>query len=135
MIHKLEIKEKGGAFHGLSHLQLRIITEINRLSALYSIKNGFSFDSIYMPHTIINIISDSRHFHVIAYDDSLNEESRPIGVISGMSVYMGFDLKRTEIKLCLSKDKSRNLKIENIISKDHNSLIFEIVIEVDSDLI
>lgn len=135
MIHKLEIKEKGGAFYGLGYLQSCIITEINKLFTIYQVKNNFPFDSIYMPATIINILSDSKFFHVIAYDDSLDEEIRPIGVISNMLVYNEFDMKRNQIKLRVNKDKMRNLKIENIISNNENNLLFEIILEIDSDLI
>jgi hypothetical protein len=86
-----------------------------------------------MPSTIVNIMSDNKNFHNIAYDDSLNNDNQPVGVICNMLVYHEFNIKRNQIKLSINKDKMRDLKISSIISNEDK--LFEIILEIDTDLI
>jgi len=133
MIHKLVIPEIGGNFLGVEYLQSKIITEINKLRNQYFKKNDFFFESIYMPTSIINIISDSKFFNALVYDH--DEEERPIGILSNMQVYTDHSLKRNQIKISINKSKLRDLKIKTILENIEDAKIFEIFIEVDSDLI
>lgn len=137
MVHKLVISEIGGNFLGVEYLQNKIITEINKLRSLYFKKNDFFFESIYMPTSLINIISDSKFFNAAIYDDSvyLGEEDRSIGILSNMQLYTDHSLKRNQIKISINKSKLRDLKIKTILENIDSGKVFEIFIEVDSDLI
>lgn len=137
MIHKLTISEIGGNFLGVEYLQNKIITEINKLRNVYFKQNDFFFESIYMPTSLINIISDSKFFNASIYDSSLylGEEERPVGILSSMQVYMDHTLKRNQIRISINKSRSRELKIKTILENIEGEKVFEIFIEVDSDLI
>lgn len=141
MTHKLTISEIGGNFLGVEYLQTKIITEINRLRSLYFAKNDFFFESIYMSSSLVNIVSDSKLFSASIYDTSLYtithsaEEERPVGILSNMQVYMDHSLKRNQIKISINKAKSRDLKIKTILENIEGEKVFEVFIEVDSDLI
>jgi hypothetical protein len=137
MIHKLTISEIGGNFLGVEYLQNKIITEINKLRNMYFKQNDFFFESIYMPASLINIISDSKFFNASIYDSSLylGEEERPVGILSNMQVYMDHTLKRNQIRISINKSMSRELKIKTILENIEGEKVFEIFIEVDSDLI
>ena len=137
MIHKLTISEIGGNFLGVEYLQNKIITEINKLRNVYFKQNDFFFESIYMPTSLINIISDSKFFNASIYDSSLylGEEERPVGILSSMQVYMDHTLKRNQIRISINKSMSRELKIKTILENIEGEKVFEIFIEVDSDLI
>ena len=130
MIHKLTIQEKDGHFHGLSYLQSKIVTEMIKIRNLYT-KDHVSFNCIFIPHSILNIISDSKHFH----KELISEEDTLVGVISNMNVYIDFNLPRNHIRLSVDKGKYRNIKINSILSNDNSEYILEAIIEVDSDLI
>ena len=129
MIHKLEIREKEGAFFGLSYLQNKITTEITRIRNIYKQSNGFLFDRIHISTALFNILSDSKQFHIIADEDDA------VGVIGGMHVYIDFSIPRNKIRLALGKTQTRDLKINAILDKDESEKIFDVIIEVDSDLI
>jgi hypothetical protein len=137
VIHKLTISEIGGNFLGVEYLQNKIITEINKLRNMYFKQNDFFFESIYMPTSLINIISDSKFFNASIYDSSLylGEEERPVGILSNMQVYMDHTLKRNQIRISINKSRSRELKIKTILENIEGEKVFEIFIEVDSDLI
>jgi len=137
VIHKLTISEIGGNFLGVEYLQNKIITEINKLRNVYFKQNDFFFESIYMPTSLINIISDSKFFNASIYDSSLylGEEERPVGILSSMQVYMDHTLKRNQIRISINKSRSRELKIKTILENIEGEKVFEIFIEVDSDLI
>jgi hypothetical protein len=90
-----------------------------------------------MPASLINIISDSKFFNASIYDSSLylGEEERPVGILSNMQVYMDHTLKRNQIRISINKSMSRELKIKTILENIEGEKVFEIFIEVDSDLI
>lgn len=132
MIHKLTIQEKGGTFHGLKYMQNKIITEINKIRQLYF---GQELNSIYMSSSLFNIISDSSHFHVEMPSIGLDERHTMMGILAGMTVYIDISLNRNQIKLSLTKGQMRESKIDSILDDNNMSKIFEVIIEIDSDLI
>ena len=64
----------------------------------------------------------------------LDERCTVMGTLSGLIVYIDISLNRNQIKLSLTKGQIRESKID-IILASNKSKIFEIIIEVDSDLI
>ncbi len=132
MIYKLTIQEPGGTFHGLTYLQSKIITEINKIKTI-SFMEGVSFNTIHMSNVLFNIMSDSSHFRS---NGGWLDPDESVGVLCGMTVYVNLSaLKRNQIKLSLTKDQIRDHKISAILDKNGIDRDIESIIEVDSDLI
>lgn len=136
MLHKLEIPERESGC-SLSSLQRRIITEISKIKNIYYEKNNFNFDRIHISTSLYNILSDSNSFHTLKdiMGPDVENELSPVGVISGMHVYIDFSIRRNQMRLSIDKNQIRNMKINAIFDKDKSEKTFEAFIEINSDLI
>lgn len=112
----------------------RLITKILYTYNKYSIENSINFDRIYVPHTILNILSDASGFSTYGLGDL--SEDQPIGNLSGMlDVYISFNLPRNQMVFSFDKTLVRDNKIDSLLDGSVDYSLQEVTLEIKSQFL
>jgi len=112
----------------------RLITKIIHVQNKYSIQNNINFDRIYVPHTILNILSDASGFSSYAVDEF--SEDQPIGKLAGMmDIYISFSLPRNQLIFSFDKTLVRDNKLESLLDGVVDYNLQEVTLEIKSEFL
>lgn len=111
----------------------RLVTKIFFIQNKYLSENRINFDRIYVPHTVLNILSDASGFSTYGLDFS---ENTPVGKIGGLlDVYVNFSMNRNQILFSFDKNLVRDNKIESLLDGKVDYELQEVTLEIKSEFL
>lgn len=111
----------------------RLVTKIFFIQNKYLCENRINFDRIYVPHTVLNILSDASGFFTYGVDFN---ENTPVGKIGGLlDVYVNFSMNRNQILFSFDKNLVRDNKIESLLDGKVDYELQEVTLEIKSEFL
>lgn len=126
-----------GSFDTYNSMCRKLITEMVRIRNKYSLQNQSTFDRLYVPHTIFNILSDISGFHFGGLKSTSDiPDDNLCGKILDMDIYIDLSMKRNQMLFSFDKSKLRNEKLVFLISDEEEISNFdEVILEIDTEFI
>lgn len=112
----------------------RLITKIFQVQNKYTLENGVNFDRVYVPHTILNVLSDASGFS--SYGITEFSEDQPIGKLGGrIDIYVSFSMNRNQILFSFDKRLIRDNKLESLLDDQTDYNLQEVTLEIKSEFL
>lgn len=112
----------------------RLVTKIFFIHNKYLSENNINFDRIYVPHTIMNILSDATGF--FNYGISNFVEDQPVGKLGDrLDIYINFSMARDQILFSFDKQLVRENKLDTLIDGKQNYNLQEVTLVIKSQFL
>lgn len=112
----------------------RLVTKIFHIQNYYTLQNRINFDRIYVPHTILNILSDITGFYSYQLDDF--SEDQPVGKLGDqLDIYVSLTLNRNQVLFSFDKILVRDIKLESLLDGQFDPHLQEVILEIKSEFL